>query len=140
MNHHRQYGGFRFLLARFFRARTGTGNIFERSAFENLGRGIAHIEEDLIERTMGHVAIDQIAQLFGIAEGGQGPINQANDVAQLYLSHCARADALAIAQHGRRGRLRRIVADYDAPNVSEKVVRIILSYTDYVNRTVWRKP
>ena len=36
-------------------------------------------------------------------------------------------------------RLLRPVSDYTMPNVSDKVVRIIHGYTDYVNRIVWRK-
>jgi UDP-N-acetylglucosamine 2-epimerase (non-hydrolysing) len=50
-------------------------------------------------------------------------------------------EALAILAEQPTGekRLFPIVSDYNVPNVSEKVVRIILSYTDYVNRFVWRK-
>lgn len=49
--------------------------------------------------------------------------------------------ALKVLASQPRGDKRslRIVPDYDVPNVSDKVVRIILSYTDYANRTVWRK-
>jgi UDP-N-acetylglucosamine 2-epimerase (non-hydrolysing) len=47
--------------------------------------------------------------------------------------------ALAILDEQGREAMR-LVADYSMPNVSEKVLRIILSYTDYVNRVVWRKP
>jgi len=49
--------------------------------------------------------------------------------------------ALAILETQPRGveRSLRLVAEYEAPNVSEKVVRIIHSYTDYVNRVVWGK-
>lgn len=48
---------------------------------------------------------------------------------------------LAILQTQPRGadRLLRQVADYSMPNVSDKVLRIIHSYTDYVNRVVWKK-
>jgi UDP-N-acetylglucosamine 2-epimerase (non-hydrolysing) len=49
--------------------------------------------------------------------------------------------ALDILKTQGRGdeRTLRIVEDYQVPNVSEKVVRIILSYTGYVNQTVWHK-
>ena len=48
---------------------------------------------------------------------------------------------LAILEDQPRGDLRglRMVADYSIPNVSSKVVRILHSYTDYVNRVVWKK-
>nr|BCN19454.1 putative epimerase [Vibrio metoecus] len=49
--------------------------------------------------------------------------------------------AIEILDDQPRGeeRLLNKVADYIAPNVSDKVLRTILSYTDYVNRVVWKK-
>lgn len=46
--------------------------------------------------------------------------------------------ALSVLEGQQEGMLRG-VSDYEMPNVSEKVVRILLSYTDYVNRVVWNK-
>jgi UDP-N-acetylglucosamine 2-epimerase (non-hydrolysing) len=48
---------------------------------------------------------------------------------------------LAILERQPRGdeRLLRQVADYSMPNVSDKMVRIVHSYTNYVNRVVWKK-
>ncbi|OHB71540.1 MAG: UDP-N-acetylglucosamine 2-epimerase [Planctomycetes bacterium RBG_16_43_13] len=48
---------------------------------------------------------------------------------------------ITVLQMQKRGEDRslRMVGDYSMPNVSEKVVRLIISYTDYVNRTVWCK-
>jgi UDP-N-acetylglucosamine 2-epimerase (non-hydrolysing) len=50
--------------------------------------------------------------------------------------------ALAILKDQKRGensRNLRLVSDYSAPNVSDKMIRIIHSYADYVGRTVWKR-
>jgi len=46
---------------------------------------------------------------------------------------------MVTSQHDSELRKNKIVSDYDENTVSDKVARIIQSYTDYVNRTVWRK-
>lgn len=45
-----------------------------------------------------------------------------------------------IAQHDRSARVMMPVEDYEAGLVSKKILRIVLSYVDYINRTVWSKP
>jgi UDP-N-acetylglucosamine 2-epimerase len=50
-------------------------------------------------------------------------------------------NALLILESQKRAKLRtlKIVDDYNVNNVSEKVVRIILSYIDYINSKIWMK-
>lgn len=46
---------------------------------------------------------------------------------------------VVLSQHDPKKRVIPVVPDYQAGPVSKQVVRIVLSYTDYINRTVWRK-
>ena len=57
----------------------------------------------------------------------------------LEVDRVRQALAILTTQPRDHERLIREVADYSMPNVSDKVVRIIHSYTDYVNRVVWKK-
>jgi UDP-N-acetylglucosamine 2-epimerase (non-hydrolysing) len=43
------------------------------------------------------------------------------------------------SQHNRQVRVFPVVKDYVAGPVSKQVVRVVLSYTDYINRVVWQK-
>jgi len=47
--------------------------------------------------------------------------------------------AILANQNANQSLTLRPVADYSMPNVSDKVLRIIISYTDYINRVVWSK-
>lgn len=49
------------------------------------------------------------------------------------------AVAMVTEQHGRKGTAPTPVADYESPHASRQISRIVMSYIDYVNRTVWRK-
>ena len=46
---------------------------------------------------------------------------------------------VVVSQFDYENRNFRVVADYDVDNFSKKVARIVLSYTNYINRTTWRK-
>jgi len=46
---------------------------------------------------------------------------------------------IVVNQFNENSKSIRIISDYNVDNVSIKVIRIILSYIDFVNRTVWKK-
>lgn len=57
----------------------------------------------------------------------------------LHVDRVRQSLAILVEQPRDRVHGLRLVADYSIPNVADKVVRIIHSYTDYVNRVVWHK-
>ena len=57
----------------------------------------------------------------------------------LESNHVLNAIDVVTSQYGINPQVIKIIDDYNTDNVSQKVVRIILSYTDYINRTVWCK-
>lgn len=57
----------------------------------------------------------------------------------LSVRHVLNAVEAVVTHANRCHRVFRAVQDYEAPVVSKKVLRIVLSYTPYVNRTVWSK-
>lgn len=67
------------------------------------------------------------------------------DVGSLIMSGLKKERVLdavrvVVAQHDRTRRVMQPVKDYEAGSVSKQVLRVVLSYVDYVNRTVWSKP
>lgn len=57
----------------------------------------------------------------------------------LHQSGVLEAVAVAVSHNNEKKRVINEVKDYTATNVSKKILRIILSYTEYINRTVWHK-
>ena len=49
------------------------------------------------------------------------------------------AVSVIVSQHDRNARVMSAVGDYESGPVSKQVLRVVLSYTDYINRTVWSK-
>ena len=46
---------------------------------------------------------------------------------------------ILLSQGTEHNRTLYIVKDYNVSNVSEKILRIIISYTDYINKNIWKK-
>src|SRR5205823_13625731 len=84
MYNHGQYAGFSLFSAPSLSWRW-VDNVCDGCALENFCRGIANVKKNLVERPVLRVAINQAAQLIGIAEWRQLPVNQADDLPEMNL-------------------------------------------------------
>ena len=48
-------------------------------------------------------------------------------------------EILSIQEKNRKRRNLKLVSDYDVENFSEKILRIIMSYTDYIKKNIWKE-
>jgi hypothetical protein len=69
-----------FSFARF--ARVAVDYVGDGSVLENFGSGVPHIKEDLVERAVLKVSVDKVAELLGVAERGERPVDKADNFAE----------------------------------------------------------
>src|ERR1700690_626160 len=92
-DHGEDAGRFFLLVLLALGALAGTRSIDDQvsqsGVVEDTGRGIADVEKDLIKGAMRKIVVNQFAQLFGVAEGGERAVNQADNLAQLDVGRVA---------------------------------------------------
>src|ERR1017187_1395652 len=71
--------------------------IRESRVVEDAGGRVTDIEKHLIKGAVGKIAIDQVAQLFRVTEGGEWAVNQADDLAQIDVCGLAAQLVAALA-------------------------------------------
>jgi UDP-N-acetylglucosamine 2-epimerase len=81
----------------------------------------------------------QFIPSFAEATAGRQYLASPNSLRSIQFIQFIQFIPMLEGQQRNNLRTLRAVNDYSMPNVSDKVVRIILSYTDYVNRVVWRE-
>ena len=74
-------------------------------------------------------------------QAGESKLHTSRAVMMTGLNSDRVIEGLKILETQARGEQRdlQLVGDYSAPNVSDKMVRIVVSYTDYVRRAVWKE-